>query len=584
MKKTHKTSFAKRTFSLLLCAAMLAGLFVGVQVSTSLVAQAGLAKVPVGDFPAVNFSVPDTIWLAPNASNSMNSMRYYGNVGIDGVREANASDTGKVYFSMAGATSITLKVSGASFGNTSGFGPSSNSLAASFSGGTLGSSLSAGTGTRITWTLEFTYEGAVYTCRGYSYVQAPTLNVVGAAASTNTYYGLSPTYYHSDGLFLMGVHSVSGSVSTGNSKYTPNAQGTYGPNDTLRAQLISGNADGSAWPNERYLTSGGGIGYARIDSHSGDNGDLHLNVGGTTGVFTVDVSRFDNLNQVPGLIGAHVLTDADETHDGFRDNSRIEFPSGTKIAGLSGGGGRGFYWRTTNPASGSGSLHLGLSASNTSTETKGFWSYLEIGRNVFLGNYGNLEHYLSFNLTIIKSNKAALRKAVRDAISVPIEFYGSNLAALDSKLQSAVDQLGSVTTTETTMAQELNAAVNGYKDPGVVPIKSAPDINFVVPETIYLALTTSGAMSTFSSYANGGAVTRSTGASGTGTVSFSMQGATNIKIENGGTGPSANCAAFNATGLSATAANNSYSSNFAGSLAAGIDARATATICWKATW
>ncbi len=463
-----KAQYARRWLSLLLALAML---LPGLGVLGGIEAGASLVKETSQNFSVI-FSVPETIWLKPNGTNSMTQFERYSNVNADGTAELGTSATGKIYFSVTGATATGVNITVAGANATL----SSTAGNANITAGYLPAGLANNTGTLITWTATFTVGGSVYSVSNYSYAYAPSFKAAGAAGKASEYhegfiiFSTRYTFFHQAAMTITGVHSVSG--------------GAYSPSTTLQTSLGNKAFSGNNQNVIDFLQSSGDEngekGMNFTDGGAGGmwtSGIMNVNVTGGTGVVNVDTSRFHNLNQVPGLwfgwwITSNECKNADGNGTTNRNNPRIEVPTGTTAYNGFTNMNEGLKW--------SASPNLDVSGSGSSSLTA--WGYTASG-------YDN-SYYAGISATATvtanKIDKSGLRSAVHSATQYPIQKYSNN-SAVQAALQAACVQLGNPANAAMNTADTLNTTVAA----NLTDTKKGPMIYFTAPEVIYLTPSTS---------------------------------------------------------------------------------------------
>ena len=181
MKKIHRTSILRRSFCVILTLAML----VGMVIVSSIQGQATLTRAPgeVTPFPAVNFVVPESVYLKGQLENEPTDVTWYINNNAAGAPVAttttpqtpNTATGAAVYATVPGATnlSLTLEANGTSHtwadiaGDTSGTtwtGLDLNAAAVVFKAG------AQNTSALMKWTLTATVDPAVYSMDTLTYV------------------------------------------------------------------------------------------------------------------------------------------------------------------------------------------------------------------------------------------------------------------------------------------------------------------------------------------------------------------------------------------------------------------------------
>ena len=285
-------NICKRTLSSLLAIIMI--------VTTFCFADLGLhasavVKVSEGSEmrPAMQFYVPETIYLNPNGSN----YQYFVDETMSGgLNKSPAQTLGHVYVT----SPVTVKEMKLSKRVGTGSYTEVKSVASGLTlSYELNQSMTGSGNTVIEWKLDFKFKGTNYECYAYTYVYAP--NVQQNGTILHQQHGNPETVFS---FFVTGFHSQSG--GTKQSKMI-GANATAVTNK-LAAPLYSFTEESvpsgySVWSGTTYYGSGTGF-----DSYENtDVGDVIYpdpDNSGTTNAkatITIDTSRYNNYNQIPNL-------------------------------------------------------------------------------------------------------------------------------------------------------------------------------------------------------------------------------------------------------------------------------------------
>ena len=412
------------------------------------------------------FYVPEAIYLAPSTG-TMTTFQYYVNntfnnttKGITLDKEAEAT-SGKIYFSCAEATAVTIKVDATTATNGSkNFVSGVTYSGSSLSNGYCSDTITAGTktgitensGTTLTWTATYTTPSGTKTATAYTYVYAPLCNASSTAASMaqnySTYNAHSNIWYTTT-YWLTGGHSVScehGAAAQSDSatiNYKGQASFYYG--SPLVSSTVYGPSASAGSP-----TAGSGMYYGGLGT--ADGGDENwLTVNGGTLHLTVDNSRYDNYSQIPNLTigfdqnGRDSDSAAEKWTNGGIDDS-IQTGVSTTVTAYTGNANRRYHVTHFSGALTSGELAL---SARRGSETK-----KKSGCITNTHHFIN-RHNIYLDTTLV--SKATLRSTLNAAIQAArqSELYTS---ASWSTYSNAMKSAGAVLGNPKSTASEISSA------------------------------------------------------------------------------------------------------------------------------
>ncbi|MDR2646830.1 MAG: InlB B-repeat-containing protein [Oscillospiraceae bacterium] len=453
----------KRGMGLLLAMLMLASCL---SVLTLFITPVSAQLSKESSLPQAVFAVPETVWLAWNTTGSFSSFGTYSNVTALGTAEGTTSTQGKIYFSYAGATNISISCANGASVQMSQTG-TNNAAEVTITGGSLNTAVGQNSGSLIQWRATFTAGGTSCTIYNYTYCYAPSYKSAGAAGEAHSYYfGAAWEHWVGGILMMRGFHNVGG--------------GLYSLTDAGQAAILAEtqipNVD-NARPTTHWLTQKDSFdnerGYDYVDqgSSSGDQGKATANVNGGTGYITVDTSRFSNLKQVPNLYAAYVTTDDERSSGSWRDSSHIEVPKGNTVFTFSGNTSERLNWSSKS---------LDFPVNGTGPHTTSMFSHVCYGVD---GN-ANSRLNLTLNLSINMVDKSGLRQAVLAATNTPISMF-SNASNVDTALRAACTKLGNPREADFN-AQQLELQSKLVAN---LPAPEASETFFSAPEVFYTAPT-----------------------------------------------------------------------------------------------
>lgn len=225
----------KRTLSIILTLALLissVGLGLGTEKIKSEVPAAKTLSTATPSF-AVNFYVPEVIYLTPHAT-SATVFKHYVDVNDSGTVNATTSNTsttvnntqnstgGNLYFYAANATQVKIQCTGASITGTT---PAMNTFAGgttintTVTGGTMSTGLAPGGVSYLTWTATYTVNGENKSATAYTACYAPLVQPIGSGIR---YYNNGGTMKHDN----QSVAWISGENGLAAGNRTANESGT----------------------------------------------------------------------------------------------------------------------------------------------------------------------------------------------------------------------------------------------------------------------------------------------------------------------------------------------------------------------
>ncbi len=291
------------------------------------------------------FYVPETIYL--DGADSMSFKSYVDRENsVNGALNSEVKSTGNIYFNREGVTHVDLSyeiVEGTQL-NSMTIGQiraNGSTLATTITAGKMSSAVPSGGHSLIKWTATYTSNGKEMKSYAYSYVYGPlsggnsTVAAGGQATTKKNITSWAHTTMHITAtVWMAGVHSVKG--GSAGYKFTP-----YGG-----AALTNASGTGN------ITVSGVGMGVASDDSSGGSK---TVTVGGGTGTLTIDVSRYNNLNQIPNFkIGLDVnnCTEGEETTTNYVNFGSQTIYASEQVIEDSTSGKRLYESDNSNPATG----------------------------------------------------------------------------------------------------------------------------------------------------------------------------------------------------------------------------------------
>ncbi len=374
------------------------------------------------DIVFTTFYVPETIYLNPTDSTNF---QYYVDRNSDGLLESTIKQTGNVHFYREGAKDISIGfkvVDGSSLKNLDYTVDklSGEEVAATITGGSLTSALASGGKATLEWTASYKVNGQDFESKAYSYIYAP-LRGAGSVAAAGGYANTKKAagWLHSamdvtGTVWIAGVHSVSG----GNAayKFAP-----YGGEAMVNASGVG-----------NITTTGVGMSTSSDDS---SGGSVSVYPQGSSATLSVDISRYSNFNQIPGLSVGLDMNSANSC-DSVSDSTiqYVNFGS-QRLYTLSGvaantlGGQRLFVSDNTNPDK---DIDLAIDSSVPSINVVGqVYGYKSSRSDSVIG---------TVTLNLLYVDKAPLRQQVENAIN---SAYQRNWFENESDYDSFISTLKS---------------------------------------------------------------------------------------------------------------------------------------------
>ena len=499
--------------------------------------------------PTVKFYVPEAIYLNPvvGTGSKPYSFQYFIDSDENGtLRRSATQTTGTVYFSCSAAcTSISLSWENSSV--TAKTDTSSNQIVKqTITGGTT--SVRDG---RVKVTATYVVDGKPHYAYAYTYMYYPDLDLLTGVAGSYVYkssIGNEPKL--SAFAFITGVHKV-GNTTTYNDtergvsnyydQYNINSsKGAYGLSPLIPgwASVWSGGELGTGPAGALFKTADGDAniydrdtiygerttslnsafieqGNGGVYFHNRDRGGTSRTFGSTNlawGTLFVDTSRVTNFNQIPNLRGGFIvhrydssgtkgkLTSFQSTDGSITIMSEIDYRNGD---------GKGYGMTSAEALSGA--------PMNKDYTMESYFNYER-------KNSSGVHLRFDFGLKVRAVSKASLRSAYRAAIengwqsataanngwsssvqSQWVSAYNSFASALDTagtvlgKPYATASEISSALSTLNSRVYSCNSIINANFKAGIDTDMLAPSYTFYVPETIYLAPSTS-ATKTFKYY------------------------------------------------------------------------------------
>ncbi len=336
-----------------------------------------------------------------------------------------------MYFYCEGATTVSISAAGAAV--TLGATTGTNTVNTTVTAGNTSAGVPQGSTSTVTWTATYTVNGKTMTAKAYSVCYAPFLSPVGTAIRMYNDDGTVAGYKHdTQGLaYVSGVHS---SATTGERNFK--LSGNYHVAPLLGS--VS-NPNGSDRPVTEYLE--GSIGTVGLREWQGGDDKRTEIYNSPMAQLRVDSSRYTNLNQIPnltcGMVMTHLnnvndsyryyLSDFNATNDGWNYNNTsstdnnfqnrvfrdVEYPvifhgsnetEQTKTASIVYGGQSGGNVWSQPLSSDNGTQLMRLKAAS--------WGENDTEYNCLI---------MYVNTTVTRSNKSALRAAVREHIGYGLQ-------------------------------------------------------------------------------------------------------------------------------------------------------------------
>ena len=500
--------------------------------------------------PTVKFYVPEAIYLNPvvGTGSKPYSFQYFIDSDENGtLRRSATQTTGTVYFSCSAAcTSITINWGNSVSPNVTENTHTNQIVKQTITGGTT--SVRDGS---VKVTATYVVDGKPHYAYAYTYMYYPDLDLLTGVAGSYVYkssIGNEPKL--SAFAFITGVHKV-GNTTTYNDtergvsnyydQYNINSsKGAYGLSPLIPgwASVWSGGELGTGPAGALFKTADGDAniydrdtiygerttslnsafieqGNGGVYFHNRDRGGTSRTFGSTNlawGTLFVDTSRVTNFNQIPNLRGGFIvhrydssgtkgkLTSFQSTDGSITIMSEIDYRNGD---------GKGYGMTSAEALSGS--------PMNKDYTMESYFNYER-------KNSSGVHLRFDFGLKVRAVSKASLRSAYRAAIengwqsataanngwsssvqSQWVSAYNSFASALDTagtvlgKPYATALEISSALSTLNSRVYSCNSIINANFKAGIDTDMLAPSYTFYVPETIYLAPSTS-ATKTFKYY------------------------------------------------------------------------------------
>ena len=500
--------------------------------------------------PTVKFYVPEAIYLNPvvGTGSKPYSFQYFIDSDENGtLRKSATQTTGTVYFSCSAAcTSITINWGDSVSPNVTENTRTNQIVKQTITGGTT--SVRDG---RVKVTATYVVDGKPHYAYAYTYMYYPDLDLLTGVAGSYVYkssIGNEPKL--SAFAFITGVHKV-GNTTTYNDtergvsnyydQYNINSsKGAYGLSPLIPgwASVWSGGELGTGPAGALFKTADGDAniydrdtiygerttslnsafieqGNGGVYFHNRDRGGTSRTFGSTNlawGTLFVDTSRVTNFNQIPNLRGGFIvhrydssgtkgkLTSFQSTDGSITIMSEIDYRNGD---------GKGYGMTSAEALSGA--------PMNKDYTMESYFNYER-------KNSSGVHLRFDFGLKVRAVSKASLRSAYRAAIengwqsataanngwsssvqSQWVSAYNSFASALDTagtvlgKPYATASEISSALSTLNSRVYSCNSIINANFKAGIDTDMLAPSYTFYVPETIYLAPSTS-ATKTFKYY------------------------------------------------------------------------------------
>lgn len=493
--------------------------------------------------PTVKFYVPEAIYLNPvvGTGSKPYNFQYFIDSDENGtLRRSATQTTGTVYFSCSAAcTSITINWGDSVSPNVTENTHTNQIVKQTITGGTT--SVRDGS---VKVTATYVVEGKTYSAHAYTYMYYPELDLLTGTASSYVYKASGNEPKLSAFSFITGVHKVGNKTDYDNTnergvsnyydQYNGNHpdKGYYGISPLIpgwahvweNGKLVPGSSgaifktadDGRIYDRdiiygetESSLPTGfldrgkGGVYFRERERASGTN-KTYGGINNSWGILYVDTSRVTDYNQIPNLRGGFIchyyqrcgkrgeIETFASTDNTISILNNIDFRNGD---------GHSYGMSDADRLSG---------AVTSSDKTYTMRATYKYRMDAAIGSSSLVTMNQDFGLKVYPVNKKSLREAYRNAIengwqSTTAKNHGWSSSAqsqwttaynnLDTALASAGEVLGRPYATSSDVSTALsnlnnrvtacnnivNANFQGGENPAVLP-----QVNFYVPETIYL--------------------------------------------------------------------------------------------------
>ena len=506
--------------------------------------------------PTVKFYVPEAIYLNPvvGTGSKPYSFQYFIDSDENGtLRRSATQTTGTVYFSCSAAcTSITINWGDSVSPNVTENTRTNQIVKQTITGGTT--SVRDGS---VKVTATYVVEGRTYYAYAYTYMYYPELDLLTGTASSYVYKASGAEPKLSAFSFITGVHMVGNKTAYDNTtergvsnyydQYNGNSsKGYYGISPLIpgwahvwqNGSLVPGSSgaifktadEGRIYDRDiiygettsslpsGFLDRGNGGVYFRERERAGGTNKTYGGISNSWGILFVDTSRVTDYNQIPNLRGGfichyyHRCGKRGELETFASDDSRITILNNVDFRN---GDGHSYGMSDANRLSG---------AVTSTDKTYNMRATYKYRMDATIGSSSTVTMNQDFGLKVYPVNKKSLREAYRAAIengwqSETAKKHGWSSSAqsqwataygnFDAALAKAGEVLGrpyatlsEVSTALSSLNNRVNACnniVNANFQSGVNTDMEAPSYTFYVPETIYLAPSTS-ATKTFKYY------------------------------------------------------------------------------------
>ncbi len=440
-----------------------------VSVSADDVKAANDSIIAANTAAVLTFYVPELIYLTPSTGN-MNTFKYYVDRenAVDGALRTGEQTSGNVYLKVDGATSVSVKCSGATVnGKSAGteLFSGTSSISGSITSGTLATAIAQNTTSRIEWTATYVLNGATYETKAYSTVYAPlcsTSSTLGCQAVARRKDSDKDASCCANGTcWVVGIHEI---ITTTHGEGTGDQIGGMIDPPLVDSAVTKkdeiGRNDQASNSNVLVWTSGTGYrGYWANNSASG-KGDSHpVNVYNYyEGNIWADCSRYTNLNQIPYLKAG---VDIQECYSGTGD------ANGNRSVGVYTEGGTEnstniVSWASSGWSSGAlnGTRHEGKINIGIDGNDKNFVVMAVIYKKPNWDYHARSQprNYLHYKAI----NKAELREALNKEISTGKNqswYTSSTWTDYENALKTAADALGNPKANQTTV-NNAKSAIN----------------------------------------------------------------------------------------------------------------------------
>ena len=492
--------------------------------------------------PTVKFYVPEAIYLNPvvGTGSKPYNFQYFIDSDENGtLRRSATQTTGTVYFSCSAAcTSITINWGNSVSPNVTENTHTNQIVKQTITGGTT--SVRDGS---VKVTATYVVEGRTYNAYAYTYMYYPELDLLTGTASSYVYKASGNEPKLAAFSFITGVHKVGNETTYGNtnergvSNYYDqyngsSSKGYYGISPLIpgwahvwqNGSLVPGSSgaifktadEGRIYDRDiiygetasslpsGFLDRGNGGVYFRERERAGGTNKTYGGISNSWGILYVDTSRVTDYNQIPNLRGGFIC----HYYQRCGKRGEIETFASTDntisiLNNIDFRNGDGHSYGMSDADRLSGAVTL-------SDKTYTMRATYKYRMDAAIGSSSTVTMNQDFGFKVYPVNKKSLREAYRAAIengwqSTTASRHGWSSSAqsqwttaysnLDTALASAGEVLGRPYATYSQVSTALsnlnnrvtacnnivNANFQGGENPAVLP-----QVNFYVPETIYL--------------------------------------------------------------------------------------------------